>query len=297
MAAGATGSITGSLTLKSSSQPPLIVALQGQRGRTAARLSWAAAASTTTTANTSAAATHDAAAVGESTAGAIVTVVNRGNAAAAPLAWTFRGDAAAEFSLDASSRCHHALVLAPGASCTLRVLFHPAQAGSRRAQLGLNSDASFDELPLQGQGLAAAHGELRATPPRLSFQAHIGQPAAAQRIWLRNLGPASLRVTALSVTGNGYALAPAEGCASDGFDLLPGEGCAVDVTWNGDAAAAGVFMASDGEAPALASVALSAREPSAQVEAVAGGGAIELPWLLALLLCVIFAAQTESRHG
>lgn len=243
---------------------------------------------------------HGPSAVGGARSSATLTFSNRSGAATAPLSWRFSGDAASEFSLGADTGCASASVLAPGASCTLRVLFHPAQAGTRAARLSLAGDASAEEFALSGQGLATARGELRATPSQLTFQSRIGLTTAAQRLWLRNVGPASLRVNSLSVSGTGFSVTAVDGCAIDGFELLPGDACAVDVNWDGSAAAAGggTFAAAGSDAWATAVVRLSVSEDRAQLSnGGTGGGAIGLGWLLALLWGTVGVSRTESRHA
>ena len=243
---------------------------------------------------------HAAAAVGNASTSAAFTFTNGGSASTAPVSWRFSGDAATEFSLDASAGCANEAVLAPGASCTLRVLFHPAQAGLRLARLSLAGGASGEGFALSGQGVAVARGELRAAPSQLTFQARTGEASAAQRLWLRNVGAASLRVDKLSLAGSGFSFTAVDGCSADGFELLPGDACTVDVAWSGDAAAAagGRFTAAGSDTGASAVVLLSVSEDPAQLgNAGTGGGASGLVWLLALMLGTLVAGRTESRNA
>ena len=283
---------SGVLTLEVPAQPALRVALVAQPVERAALLAWGATAP--------AAGAFPATAVGASSLGASVSLTNFGNAASAPLSWAFSGDGAGDFSVDAGSSCSFGLVLAPGASCNLNLRLQPTQAGTRVARLVAAGEAAVDELPLQGQALGPALPDLRAAPALLAFAARTGQIAEPQALWLRNVGAASLHVQTLAILGSGFALRSDEACAARGFELLPGMACVVDVSWNGAAAAAnGGSLAASGDGPLVqASAPLSVTEdPAQQNNAGTGGGALGLPALCLLLLCVCGLLRTESRHG
>ena len=292
LAAASVGIASGVLTLEVPAQPALRVALMAQPVERAALLAWGATAP--------AAGAFPATAVGESSLAASVSLINLGNAAAAPLSWAFSGDGAGDFSVDAGSGCSFGLVLAPGASCNLKLRLQPTQAGTRAARLVAAGEAAVDELPLQGQALGPALADLRATPALLAFAARTGQIAEPQALWLRNVGAASLHVETLAIQGSGFTFSGGENCAARGFELLPGMACVVDVSWNGAAAAAnGGSLAASGDGPLVqASASLSVTEdPAQQNNAGTGGGALGLPALCLLLLCVCGLLRTESRHG
>jgi hypothetical protein len=258
---------------------------------------------TSTTSPASSGASHASAAVGAGATQATFAVVNPSNVNAAALTWTFSGDAANEFSVDPNSSCARGSLLAPGARCSLQVNFHPAQAGSRSAVLGWGESA-LPTLALHGRGIDAALGDLRALPQHVSFQARSGNAAPAQRVILQNVGPASLSVTSIRLLGTQgtpepFTASAEAACASATVPLLPGETCSIDVTWSGSAAAAAGASLGIGSGDALggASVALAVSEDPAQISNQGqGGGALTLSWLLALLLCVVWAAHAESRR-
>ena len=249
-----------------------------------------------------------ATALGDTRLSDAISLSNQTAVSSAPLRLVFSGDAAQDFSLDPSSTCANGLVLAPAASCTLRLRYHPTQAGLRRATLlafvtvgGVAPSA----VPLQGQALAPALPDLRATPAWLAFAARTGQAAPAQPLWLRNVGAAALRVDTLTLLGSGYAFSAVSNisnistCAIDGFELLPGDACALDVAWTGSAAAAaGATLSATGPALlAQAAVPLSVTEDPAQQSNVGtGGGSMSPLALLALCIALLALARTKSRH-
>ena len=273
---------------------PAMVSLQG-RGSTAAVPSDTVSAAPGTT-------SFAAAALGETRLSEALSLSNATAVSSSPLRLVFSGDAAQDFSLDPGSTCATGLVLAPAASCTLRLRFHPTQAGLRRAVLSTAGGVTPSTFALQGQALAPALPDLRATPALLAFAARTGQAAPAQPLWLRNVGAAALRVDALTLLGSGYAFGATGSmgaCAADGFELLPGSACALDVAWSGSAAAAaGATLSATGPGLlAQAAVPLSVTEDPAQQSNIGtGGGNMSALSLLALCIALLALSRTKSRH-
>jgi hypothetical protein len=247
--------------------------------------------------------THAAVAVGEVEPGAWWTVVNAGNADSAPLAWTIVGDAARDFSLDAMGSCAPGTVLAPGASCRLRVAFHPSVAGDRVATLALAGLPTPLEATLAGRGLAAAAGHLVLSPTALDFAATPGEVPAAQSILLFNAGSAALRVDGVSLQGQAFeAVDGTSGaCPHPPFALLPGQSCAAALRWSGSSSAAlgGALGVTVDGAPAAAVANLSVSEDAA-LRSNVGAGAVGVPALIALALAVLYlraASAGRPRRG
>ncbi|HSL81423.1 MAG TPA: choice-of-anchor D domain-containing protein [Thermoanaerobaculia bacterium] len=116
--------------------------------------------------------------VGERSGGELLTVGNRGSAAYAVEGMAVDGPAAAEFGLD-GDRCTGE-VLAPGGTCTVRVVFAPAAEGERRAVLRFRSGrgAPAEDLPaVELRGLGAARVADGLPPPGLNLPAVPATPA------------------------------------------------------------------------------------------------------------------------
>lgn len=274
----------GWLWVEADGAEPLHVALEGESVFEAPGLVWVgvpASAGDATLMPTTA--------VGNTRPSAEWALVNHGNAASAPLRWAWHGAAAGDFSVDPDSACMRTSVLLPGASCTLRLWFHPAAAAVREARLAVGGAT----LALKGQGLAAA-AQLALLPAAINFAAGPGLQPELQAAWLRNEGPALLRVDAAGSRTAAFSSAPAgaEACPNGVFDLLPGDACSVDVAWLGgaDGRAGGALSVMFDDGAGSAQVPLTVSEDPAQATNVGGGGALGAPSLLALaaaalLLC------------
>ncbi len=118
--------------------------------------------------------------------------------------------------------------LAPGANCSIELLFRATAPGRREATLVLSTDepgAGPRSIALAGEGNAAA---IELAPRELRFDAvEIGQRSAMQLLRVRNAGNAPLR---LSVSPAGAGTAPFEvdaaGCAAA---VAPGQACELRV--------------------------------------------------------------------
>ena len=246
--------------------------------------------------------------------------LNLGNQGRAALNWqhiALVGEHAADFNLGGDCRVTSAL--AAGERCGVTLRFSPRGSALRSATLVLWPQGAAEPAlvslsgrgapgaasgppPAQGGALAAALPELQATPALLAFAARSGQSAPSQRLWLRNVGAASLRVDALGLLGSGFAFSAVSSnsaCGVDGFELLPGDACALDVAWTGNAAAAaGATLSATGPAPlAQAAVPLSVTEDPAQQSNIGTGGGSTSPLaLLALCIALLAMARTKSRH-
>jgi len=114
-------------------------------------------------------------------------------------------------------------VIAPGASCTLTVVFAPTSQGrfSAQARIDTNASSSPDVLLLSGAASGVPAGRLVATPSSLSFADQIiGTTSAPRAVAISNSGDATAVISGISVTGD---------FAVDGTcgNLAPGESCSV----------------------------------------------------------------------
>lgn len=278
-----------------------LVSLEGRALAAAATLLPASPEASGSLVWTGSPATFADAQAGDASTTALLTLVNRGATSSAPLVWAIGGAQGAEFSIDATSSCASA-PLAPAASCSLRLQFHPASAGERRAWLRSTSEPALPGIELVARGVAPARGELLATPARVVFQARVGATSEPQRVQIINPGAAEVDLTSIELQGSGFTLARLGPQACSTAILMPGEHCTLELAWAGTAAAAGgaTLALTAGDAFASAQVAVAVSEDPAQRSNVGtGGGALNGPWLIALLFacCALRAARTQSRHA
>ena len=288
------GPATGRLSVRtagSAQAAPLAeVALAGEAVDAAPALGWQPVLATPIQAS---------AVVGEVAALRVMTLVNRGNAPSAALQWALSGPAATDYSLDTGNGCPSGTVLAAGASCSLRLLFHPGGPGPRAAWLSPGADAPSLTLQLQARGWAPASADLRARPDAVAFEAFVATPTATQWVLLRNEGTALLSISSLATPGQAFTWSATAGdaCSGESFALLPGESCAVEVAWLGTAAgsAGGSLTVSGGDAFGSLSVPLSVREDPAQRTNVGstGGGASSTAMLLGVALGVLLLKRAR----
>lgn len=282
--AAAEGARKGVLTISGPGLPATFVSLVGETEAAAPSLAWQPAGVDSS---------HGTAFVGDPVNGPAWTLVNVGNAPSAPMRWKIDGPAAGDYSLAAGSACESGRTLAPGAGCTVRVVFHPQAAGQRPARLVLSS-GSLDPLMLDGRGIAAALGDLRAAPTSIVFQARTHQPAGPQQVRLVNDAPAVLQIDSLGSEGAAFSIAasPADGCGGELRVLLPGEACEVSIAWDGTAAGSlGGRLVAGAAAGFGVSVPLAVSEDPAQRTNAGAGGGGAVQWICFLALAVVAAVR------
>ena len=147
----------------------------------------------------------DALPVGSAPASSTVTLSNQGIDPISVNGFSVNGAAAGSFSVGTST-CQSAL--APGASCSVEVLFSPVDVGTQNAALivdhtGLNSPMS---VPLSGVG-TPSEGTAALSVDRASVtfaQLHTGRTSPAQQIAVSNVGgTAPLTLGDLGISGGG----------------------------------------------------------------------------------------------
>ncbi len=157
-----------------------------------------------------------------------VVVTNVGSAAVTLGALTVGGADAARFG--ASSDCP--ATLAPGASCTIAVVFTPDAVGPFSATVSLASDASNapETFAVGGTGTASAVGTLSVAPAGLHFGGLEGGLQATGSIVVTNIGGASVQLGYVGASGP----APADftlGAGCNGLALAPTQSCTIDVVF------------------------------------------------------------------
>ena len=189
--------------------------------------------------------------VGQSSA-ATVTVSNPGGTdLVLPAdAVSVTGPDAGPFSIGADN-CSSATVPAAG-SCTVEVLFAPASAGGKAANLQLESNAisSPNLVLVTGTGLLPGFD---ASPGALEFgNVTVGKASDPQTVTVTNGGPGTLNVAAggVQITGAVFTIT-ADTCT--GATLKPTGSCAVSVRFSPTAAGAAngslTFIANDPGSP------------------------------------------------
>ncbi len=136
--------------------------------------------------------------------------------------------AGADFQLSFNS-C--ATVLAPGTSCTLSVLFHPAALGSRSGSVTIVDTLGTQIATLSGVAVAPPTDALSSIS--LSFPTtEVGAISSPQQLILTNAGDVPLTLIATSVTQASSGNADFSATNSCGNSLAAHSACAVTIAFN-----------------------------------------------------------------
>ena len=173
-------------------------------------------------------------AVGQAGDAGVVRIGNRGRAPLQLGRIELRGPAAADLRL--TDGCGSRLLL-PGERCSLRVVFAPRAAGSRRAELRIESDDGAPRIvKLEGEAILRAP-ILRLEPPELDFGSMTVTWSFDRTVTLANDGDAPLAVAALGIevgaapggdAGTAAAFeVTAESCTA--AEVTAGDTCDVDL--------------------------------------------------------------------
>jgi hypothetical protein len=159
---------------------------------------------------------------------ATLTITNAGGEAAANIGFALTGAAASSFSCGTTvcSAATCGASLAVGASCTVQVVFTPAEAGGSAAALTIvSSTGGANRLVVQLNGAGLAPAGLNVSPPQLTFAATVvGSSSAAQTVTVSNSSSVAASPLVLAATA-GFALT-ANNCGSS---LAAGASCTVGV--------------------------------------------------------------------
>ena len=158
--------------------------------------------------------------LGASSAIKTVTVTNVGHTISSPvLNFLFSGPGAYEFGVpDASNQCN-GRTLAPGASCTVGLIFTPQVYGRRAATLAISDGGIPGTVKLTG-GMTPG-GVLSMTPTAKNFGTiPVGSSSLATQFTVTNTGTTIALLSGLFIddeAGDDYALEPGSSCASAPF--------------------------------------------------------------------------------
>lgn len=128
------------------------------------------------------------------------------NRAATPITLStlaFGGTNPGDYSIDASSVCVPAFVLAPSSACSLVIRFNPPTAGTRNATLTITHNAlgSPQSVALQGTATPAPQGQIQLSSTTLTYADTQLGSTSAQSVTVRNSGNLALTFSAFTFGG------------------------------------------------------------------------------------------------
>ncbi len=171
--------------------------------------------------------------IGTTSSPATFTVQNIGTAPLTLTGEAIHGLNPAYFGID-TDNCD-SVTLAPTATCTILVVFHPNSTALRSARLDVSSNdpnVGTSSAALQGTGVAAATPDVSLTPASNDFgQVKIGQTSAPFGFTLTNNGLGTLNITDISLGGASpawYTL----GTTTCAATLAPGLSCTINVSFS-----------------------------------------------------------------
>ena len=208
------GSATGSISIASDADDPIITISLSGTGVTqsAMKLSPASLAFRNQ-------------AVGATSTAQTVTLKSTGNSALSISSIALTGANASDFAQ--TNNCGSSVVA--GASCTISVTFKPTTSGTRTAAVTLTDNAagSPQAVSLTGTGTAAVAS---LSPTSLTFASQaVGATSAAQTVTLKSTGNSALSISSIVLTGaNASDFAQTNNCGSS---VAAGANCTISVTF------------------------------------------------------------------
>ena len=139
--------------------------------------------------------------VGQSSSSKLVTITNTGGQGLSLTSISVTGANPSDFA--ATPNCSIPTVLAPNATCTISVSFSPTAAGPRQANLSFadNAPGSPQSIPLSGTGVAP-QSSVSLAPASLTFASTLqGATSQPQTVTLTSLGPATLHISSVLLSG------------------------------------------------------------------------------------------------
>lgn len=163
-----------------------------------------------------------------------ITLTNSGNVPVTFSAIAITGDA----SVTLGAGCGAAL--APGASCTVPVLFTPVAEGSVSASVSARSNAATVTIPVTATGTAApvAKPALSSAGPIAFVATQVGKTASVRSITLSNSGSAAMKIATLMFGGANASDFAVGGTCAVGASVSAAGSCTIDVSFTPAAAGA-----------------------------------------------------------
>jgi len=150
-----------------------------------------------------------------------VTLTNRGTTALSITAKKVSGP----FQLAGGTTCGSSV--APGAKCTLSVVFEPTAIGTTTGLLSLSDSASSKPQVIE---LSGAGTVISLSPPQLNFGSQkVGTKSAPQNVTVTNSGGTTVNVS--NVTIGGYNINDFSETNTCGTQIGPGGSCTISVTF------------------------------------------------------------------
>jgi hypothetical protein len=158
------------------------------------------------------------------------------NRAATPITLSslvFGGVNPGDYSIDASSVCVPALVLAPSSACSLVIRFNPPTAGTRNATLTITHSAlgSPQSVALQGTATPAPQGQIQLSSTLLAYADTQLGSTSAQSVTVRNSGNLALTFSAFTFGGAMPGDFQRSGSCDTSAPLAIGAQCTLTVTF------------------------------------------------------------------
>lgn len=193
----ASGASSGTLTIVTSTNQTLEVALVGQANASSTRLIWQPSTSSLAFSST---------VVGATSAAQTLTLSNQGPGAATLSAFRLSGTDAAAFVKASSSTCQANASLAAGSTCTIVLNFAPTATGAKTATLRVESNATAPgDVVLSGTGSSAStsSGTLSVDTSTFDFGSGValGQTSPAMNVVVRNNNVAAVSLSKVEITG------------------------------------------------------------------------------------------------
>lgn len=168
--------------------------------------------------------------VGASSTAQAATLSNTGNAT---LAVAAIATDSADFAVSGGT-CAAGASVAPGASCTIAVVFRPKAVGARSGSLVVthNAGSGRSSASLSGTGVALTP-TISVSPTALGFSQTVGTPSAAQTATIGNTGKGPLVISALTLGGaqaTEFQIDGASTCTAGG-SVAAGASCLLKVVF------------------------------------------------------------------
>jgi len=150
-----------------------------------------------------------------------VTLTNTGTTALSITAKKVSGP----FQLASGTTCGSSV--APGANCTLSVVFQPTSIGGKTGSVSLSDSASSKPQVIELDGAGTV---ISLSPPQLNFGSQkVGTKSAPQNVTVTNTGSTTVNVT--NVTIGGYNINDYSETNTCGTQIGPGASCTISVTF------------------------------------------------------------------
>ena len=157
-----------------------------------------------------------------------LTIRNTGNSPVPIDRMVLRGHR--DFRVEQDS-CTPTLMLAPGETCDITVVFTPNSLGERAATMEVQLDGKTHIIPLTGAGTTASVPGISIVPASVTFNEVQLEDVARNTVTINNDGTAPLTIQALAITGDhGADFAIANTCADT--TLAPDDSCTLELTFS-----------------------------------------------------------------